>query len=311
MLKEPAVQTAASQGAFSLRGGMFAQRPLTEGVLLHAPCAKSSNRMATLVKFAIAVAVLASVVVAGAVLQDAASATDFTQKNLAPSLAHPFGTDWMGRDMLVRTVAGLSTSVLVGLLAAGVSSVIAVVLGTAAALGGKRVDAAVTWLIDLMMGVPHIVLLILISYALGKGFWGVAVGVAITHWPSLARVVRAEVLQCKEADFVAMARRLGKSPVAIAVRHMLPYVFPQYLVGLILLFPHAILHEASITFLGFGLPPEQPAIGIILSESMGYLSAGMWWLAVFPGLALVAVVLLFDMAGSSLRTLVDPHTSQE
>ena len=311
MLKEPAVQTAASQGAFSLRGGMFAQRPLTEGVLLHASCAKSSNRMATLVKFAIAVAVLASVVVAGAVLQDAASATDFTQKNLAPSLAHPFGTDWMGRDMLVRTVAGLSTSVLVGLLAAGVSSAIAVVLGTAAALGGKRVDAAVTWLIDLMMGVPHIVLLILISYALGKGFWGVAVGVAITHWPSLARVVRAEVLQCKEADFVAMARRLGKSPVAIAVRHMLPYVFPQYLVGLILLFPHAILHEASITFLGFGLPPEQPAIGIILSESMGYLSAGMWWLAVFPGLALVAVVLLFDMAGSSLRTLVDPHTSQE
>ena len=162
-----------------------------------------------------------------------------------------------------------------------------------------------------MMGVPHIVLLILISYALGKGFWGVAVGVAITHWPSLARVVRAEVLQCKEADFVAMARRLGKSPVSIAVRHMLPYVFPQYLVGLILLFPHAILHEASITFLGFGLPPEQPAIGIILSESMGYLSAGMWWLAAFPGLALVAVVLLFDMAGSSLRTLVDPHTSQE
>ena len=213
--------------------------------------------------------------------------------------------------MLVRTVAGLSTSVLVGLLAAGVSSVIAVVLGTAAALGGRRVDAAVTWLIDLMMGVPHIVLLILISYALGKGFWGVAVGVAITHWPSLARVVRAEVLQCKEADFVAMARRLGKSPVSIAVRHMLPYVFPQYLVGLILLFPHAILHEASITFLGFGLPPEQPAIGIILSESMGYLSAGMWWLAAFPGLALVAVVLLFDMVGSSLRTLVDPHTSQE
>lgn len=311
MLKEPAAQTAASQGAFPLRRGAFAQRPLTEGVLLHAPCAKPSNRMATLVKFAIAVAVLASVVAAGVVLQDAASATDFTQKNLAPSLAHPFGTDWMGRDMLVRTVAGLSTSVLVGLLAAGVSSVIAVVLGTAAALGGRRVDAAVTWLIDLMMGVPHIVLLILISYALGKGFWGVAVGVAITHWPSLARVVRAEVLQCKEADFVAMARRLGKSPVSIAVRHMLPYVFPQYLVGLILLFPHAILHEASITFLGFGLPPEQPAIGIILSESMGYLSAGMWWLAAFPGLALVAVALLFDMAGSSLRTLVDPHTSQE
>lgn len=311
MAKKSAVQAAVPQSAFAPRAGMFAQRPLTEGVILHAPSTKSSNRMATLAKFVFAFVALALVVVAGVALQDAASATNFAEKNLAPSLTHPFGTDWMGRDMLVRTIAGLSTSVLVGLLAAGVSSVIAVVLGTAAALGGKRVDAAVTWLIDLMMGVPHIVLLILISYALGKGFWGVAVGVAITHWPSLARVVRAEVLQCKQADFVAVARRLGKSPASIAVRHMLPYVFPQYLVGLILLFPHAILHEASITFLGFGLPPEQPAIGIILSESMGYLSAGMWWLAVFPGLALVAVVLMFDMAGSSLRKLVDPHTSQE
>ena len=92
---------------------------------------------------------------------------------------------------------------------------------------------------------------------------------------------------------------------------MLPYVLPQYLVGLILLFPHAILHEASITFLGFGLSPEAPAIGIILSESMTYLSAGMWWLAVFPGLVLIACVLLFDVAGSNLRRLIDPHSAQE
>ena len=200
---------------------------------------------------------------------------------------------------------------LVGLLAAGVSSVIALVLGTVAALGGKKADAVITWLIDLMMGVPHIVLLILISFAIGKGFWGVAIGVAVTHWPSLARVVRAEILQCRESTFVAAARKLGQGPVRIAAKHMLPYVLPQFLVGLILLFPHAILHEAAITFLGFGLPPEQPAIGVILSESMGYLSAGMWWLAVFPGLALIATVLLFDMAGSSLRKLVDPHSSQE
>ena len=261
--------------------------------------------------FVAAVAALAAVVAAGIAAGDAATATDFAQKNLAPSLAHPFGTDWMGRDMLLRTLAGLSTSVLVGLLAATASALIALVLGTVAALGGKRADAAVTWLIDLMMGVPHIVLLILISFALGKGFWGVAIGVAVTHWPSLARVVRAEVLQCKEAAFVSVARKLGQGPVRVATRHMLPYVLPQFIVGLILLFPHAILHEAAITFLGFGLPPEQPAIGVILSESMAYLSAGMWWLAVFPGLALVAVVLLFDAAGSNLRKLVDPHSSQD
>lgn len=273
--------------------------------------ARVGNRRLTLAAFAVAVAALAAIVAAGLAVTGSAMDTDFALKNLAPSWEHPFGTDWMGRDMLLRTLAGLSTSVLVGLLAAGVSSVIALVLGAAAALGGKKVDAVVTWLIDLMMGVPHIVLLILISFAIGKGFWGVTIGVAITHWPSLARVVRAEILQCKESTFVAAARKLGQSPARIAVKHMLPYVLPQFLVGLILLFPHAILHEAAITFLGFGLPPEQPAIGVILSESMGYLSAGMWWLAVFPGLALIATVLLFDVAGSNLRKLVDPYSSQE
>ena len=92
---------------------------------------------------------------------------------------------------------------------------------------------------------------------------------------------------------------------------MLPYVLPQFIIGLVLLFPHAILHEAAITFLGFGLPPEQPAIGIILSEAMTYLAAGMWWLALFPGLSLLAVVLLFDRVGTSLRSLLDPRRAQE
>ncbi len=280
--------------------------------MLHAPRrARVGNRKLTLAAFAIAIAALAAVVVAGVAATDAATVTDFSQKNLAPSLAHPFGTDWMGRDMLLRTLAGLSTSVLVGLLAATVSAFIALVLGAVAALGGKRADAAVTWLIDLMLGIPHIVLLILISFALGKGFWGVTIGVAVTHWPSLTRVIRAEILQCKQSAFVSVARKLGQNPVRIAAKHMLPYVLPQFIVGLILLFPHAILHEAAVTFLGFGLPPEQPAIGVILSESMAYLSAGMWWLAVFPGLALIATVLLFDVAGSNLRKLVDPHSSQE
>jgi len=254
---------------------------------------------------------LAAVVAAGLAVSSAAQATDFAAKNLAPSLAHPFGTDWMGRDMLCRTLAGLSTSVLVGLGAALSSSLIALVLAAAAALGPRWADAAVSWLVDLMMGIPHIVLLILISYALGKGFWGVTIGVALTHWPSLTRVLRAEILQCRNADYVTAAARLGQSRLAIAARHMLPYVLPQFVVGLVLLFPHAILHEAAVTFLGFGLPPEMPAIGIVLSESMGYLSAGLWWLAVFPGVALVLVVMLFDAVGESLRKLVDPASAQE
>lgn len=280
--------------------------------VLHLPRRRRlANRRLTFACFVIAAVALCVVVVAGRMMEPAATATDFAMKNLPPSVSHPFGTDWMGRDMLLRTVAGLSTSVLVGLLAAAASAVVALVLGCVAAVGGRRADAAVTWLIDLLMGVPHIVLLILISCACGKGFWGVAVGVALTHWASLARVVRAEVLQCRQSAFVAAARKLGATPWQVAWRHLVPYVLPQFVVGLVLLFPHAILHEAAITFLGFGLPPEQPAIGIILSESMRYLTSGMWWLAVFPGLALVACVLLFDLAGGSLRRLLDPHSAQE
>lgn len=280
--------------------------------VLHAPRrARVANRRLAFAACVLAALALVAIVVAGLSVSERATLTDFSVKNEPPSLEHPFGTDQMGRDMFLRTLSGLATSVLIGLLAAGVSSVIALVLGAAAALGGKKVDAAVTWLIDLMMGVPHIVLLILISYALGRGFWGVAVGVAVTHWPSLARVIRAEIMQCRQSTYVACARRLGAGRVAVAVRHMLPYVLPQFIVGLILLFPHAILHEAAVTFLGFGLSPEEPAIDIILSESMTYLSAGMWWLAVFPGFALIATVLLFDAVGSNLRKLVDPHSSQE
>lgn len=282
------------------------------GNVLHAPAQRrAGNRTATLAACVLAAFALLAVVAAGIALYGQATVTDFTAKNLAPSLEHPFGTDWMGRDMLLRTLAGLSTSVLVGLMAAVASSLIALALAAAAALGPRWADHAVSWLIDLMMGIPHIVLLILISYALGKGFWGVTIGVALTHWPSLARILRAEILQCASSDFVAAAARLGAGRLAIAARHMVPYVLPQFVVGLVLLFPHAILHEAAITFLGFGLPPEMPAIGIILSEAMGYLSAGLWWLAVFPGLALVVCVMLFDVVGTSLRKLVDPAYAQE
>lgn len=280
--------------------------------LFHAPLeTKLSNRKKTLGVCIGAAVLVILVALVGAIVTPQAMQSNLAVKNQAPSFEYIFGTDNLGRDMFLRTLAGLSTSIGIGLLAASCSSVIALILGTAAALGGKKIDAFVTWLIDLMMGIPHIVLLILISHALGKGFWGVAIGVALTHWPSLCRVVRAEVLQVKQSSYVAVAQSLGRGPVYIAIHHMIPAVLPQFIVGLILLFPHAILHEAAVTFLGFGLPPEQPAIGVILSESMNYLSMGMWWLALFPGLALLVVVMLFDIAGQGIRKLVDPARAQE
>lgn len=278
----------------------------SEAVVYHAPrrLFAGSRRRLLLLALCASVLVLVAVGIAGALVIDEASAVDFTRKNLAPSLAHVFGTDWMGRDMLARTLAGLSTSLGVGLIAAFVSSLIAFLLAVVAAVGGPVLDGFVDWLIDIVMGVPHIVLLILISYALGRGAVGVLAGIALTHWPSLARVLRAEMMQLRQEPFMACSRALGAGRPRMVLNHVLPAVLPQYLVGLALMFPHAILHEASITFLGFGLSPEQPAVGVILSEAMGYLSSGSWWLAVFPGLALLLVVLLFDAVASSLRSLV-------
>ncbi|SDY10032.1 ABC transporter permease [Salimicrobium album] len=230
--------------------------------------------------------------------------------NEAPSLHHLFGTDWLGRDMLTRTFKGVTISFGVGILAAFSSTVIALVFSLLASVNGKA-DRVVTWLIDLFLSVPHIVLLLLISFAMGGGFQGVVVGLAFTHWPSLTRVLRAEMLQVKNAEYVSVSRKLGKSRLWIARHHIIPHLRPQLFIGFVLLFPHAILHEAAITFLGFGLPPEQPAIGIILSESMLYLSTGMWWLAVFPGLSLLLMVALFDILGRNLRKWADPFHGQK
>lgn len=269
---------------------------------------KLNQRQKAKIIFTAAVIFLAGVAIAGRLCHDASMVTDFSRKNLAPCLAYPFGTDWLGRNMFYRTLTGLSTSILIGVLAAGVSAVVALFLGICAATLGKKADSAITFLIDTVMGIPHILLLILISYAMGKGLKGVIVGVALTHWTSLARLIRGEVLQLRESEYIQIAGKLGHSKWEIARKHMLPHLLPQFLVGLVLLFPHAILHESSVTFLGFGLSSEQPAIGIILSESMRYLIMGKWWLAVFPGMMLVLTVVLFDQGGAALRKILDPNS---
>ncbi|WP_276856360.1 ABC transporter permease [Intestinimonas timonensis] len=267
-----------------------------------------NQRQRALLLSAFAALVLLAVTVAGLLLADAAVVTDFSRKNLAPCLAYPFGTDWMGRDMLARTLTGLSLSIRIGVLTAAVSAVVALAVGTAAATLGRRVDAVLSWCIDLVMGIPHILLVMLISLAFGKGFVGVVAGVSLSHWTSLARLLRGEVLQLRGAPYVLTAEKLGRTKLQVARDHLLPHLLPQFLTGLILLFPHAILHESSVTFLGFGLSSEQPAIGVILSESMSYLTTGKWWLAFFPGLALVATVALFALLGDRLRRILDPAT---
>ena len=272
---------------------------------------KINRRTKVLILTVIMAIVFVAIYLFGIFIPEEAVAGSFLNAKKAPSWEHPFGTDALGRDLLMRTLKGLSVSITVGIAASVISAVIAVFVGIAAATGSKRLDAFINWCIDLVMGVPHTILVILISFALGRGLKGLLVGIASTHWCSLARLIRGEVLQLRSQQYVAVSRKLGKSSGWILIHHLLPHLVPQFFVGLILLFPHAVLHEASISFLGFGLPPEQPAIGIILSESIRYISTGMWWQAVLPGLTLVLIVLLVDKLGDNLRTILDPYSAQE
>ncbi len=270
-----------------------------------------NRRQKTLLTIVVAAIILLCVVVGGALLDQDQIATNLTERNLAPSLQHLFGTDWLGRDMFNRTIMGLSLSMGVGLIGAIGSTSIALILGMAAATMGKMADRLISWLIDLFLSVPHLVTLILIAFTLGGGFKGIVIGLAVTHWPSLARVIRAEVMQIRSAEYVQISRQMGKSRWWIAAHHIFPHLIPQLLIGFMLMFPHVILHEAAVTFLGLGLSPHEPAIGIILSESMKYLSSGMWWLAFFPGLCLLMIVRMFETVGGNLRLLIDPVRANE
>ena len=274
------------------------------------PLSRMNLRQKTLLTIGLTVLILVLVVISSLFINAGDITTNFQAMNKPPSFEPLFGTDWMGRDMFTRTVKGLGLSVQIGAGASILSSLIAIAMALMGSIN-KYLDSLMSWLIDLFLSIPHILLIILISIGLGGGAFGVTIGVAVTHWTSLARVLRAEIKQIQTSDYVKLSERFGKSKLWIARRHILPLVVTQIIVGTILIFPHAIMHEASVTFLGFGLSPHEPAIGIILSESMKYLATGNWWLALFPGLALLILVLLFDIAGENIKKILDPTSANE
>ena len=271
----------------------------------------SNRRKRIIFYITISVIYLLTIFIVGLTMNPDKYAVDYSAKFISPSLRHLFGTDFMGRDMFWRCIKGLSNSILIGIFASVVSSFIALLFGVSSAIIGGWYDRFINWCVDLCMGIPHLILLILISFMFGRGSIGVTVAVALTHWTGLARLVRAEVLQVRSKQYVQAAYKMGKSKFQVAISHIIPHVLPVYLIGVVLLFPHAIMHEASITFLGFGIPAEVPAIGVILSEAMKHIATGKWWLALFPGLMLLSVVLLFDVIGENLKQLINPNSGNE
>jgi len=268
-------------------------------------------RTKTLLVTVIALIILVSVFLSNFFIDHQAVLTsNFYNINQAPSFEHLFGTDWMGRDMFMRTLLGLGISIGVGAFASVISTVVAILLGVFSSVN-TFVDEVVTAIIDLFGSIPHILLIILVSLAFGGGYYGVIMAVGLTHWTPLARVLRAEIKKINTSEYIKLSNEFGKSKLWIAKKHIFPLIISQIIVGVILMFPHAIMHEASISFLGFGLPAHEPAIGIILAESMKYLSMGYWWLAFYPGLSLLLLVLLFDVIGENVHRLLDPQSAQE
>lgn len=269
---------------------------------------KINGRQQAAILLAICIGLLLYVAIHGSLITEDLLEANFMEKNLPPSTTHIFGTDAQGRDMYLRTLKGLSLSFKISSIATLIAILISAIFSFLLAVGGEVMDTFITWLIDVFLSLPHMLFVILISVAVGKGVKGVIFGLSLTHWTGLTRLIRSELKHIKTQDFIKASKSFGKSKAWIAIHHILPHLSGQIFVAAILLFPHAILHESAISFLGFGLSLSTPAIGIILSESMNYIQAGYWWLGFFPGLMLVILVLIIYSIGNCIQTLMNPHT---
>lgn len=272
---------------------------------------KLNNRQKVFINIGISFMFIFLVIIFSYILPESMINSNVHTKNLQPSFQHLFGTDWLGRDMFARTVKGLKLSMIIGLMTSFISLFIALILGGISALGGKLINQIIGWLIDLFIGMPHIVFMILLSFLVGGGKNGIILGVGLTHWPTLSRIVRSEILKIKSENYIDISKKMGKSNFFIFRKHIFPHLIPLTMVGFIMLFPHVILHEAALTFLGFGLSPQTPAMGIILSEGMGNISTGKWWLILFPAIVLISLVKSFDNIGDRLEAMIDPSKAQE
>ncbi|EBA08612.1 peptide/opine/nickel ABC transporter (PepT) family, permease protein [Sagittula stellata E-37] len=253
----------------------------------------------------VALALLGIVLAGAALLPESALSKKHRRPGAATAGGAPDGDRYAGRDIAARIVAAVAGSLQVGLLAAGASTLVAAALGLAVTFG-RVADHAVGVLTELALGLPHFVLLIMIAFAMGAGTIGVIVAVALTHWPRLARVLRHETRTIAASEYVANSRALGRSRAWVALHHLAPHLVPQINAGFVVIFPQTILHEAGLSFIGLGIEPHLPSIGVMLSESLREVMAGHWRVAATPGLGPMLVAHAFERFGEALRQLSDP-----
>ncbi len=225
---------------------------------------------------------------------------------LPPGPAHWLGTDQFGRDVLSRIIYGARISLAIALIAVAIAVVVGSFLGAVAGYLGGMVDAAIMRFTDMVMAFPRLVLLIMIVALFESSLTLIILVLGLTQWPSTARLVRGEVLSLREREYVQAARALGFGRARIIGRHLLPNVLAPVIVAATLGIGNTIVLEAGLSFLGMGVQAPMPSWGTLVADGRQNL-LGAWWVATFPGLAIVVTVLTFNLVGDGLRDALDPR----
>jgi peptide/nickel transport system permease protein len=240
---------------------------------------------------------------------------DITAKLIPPvwmergDWAHPLGTDRFGRDVLSRIIYGSQISLVVSLIAIGVAGTVGTVLGLVSGYRGGATDSVLMRLTDIGLSLPTILIAVVLVAVSEPSFRNVIFVIALLLWPRFARQIRGETLGIKEQDFVALAVVAGRSSRWIIARHIFPNVVPTLLVISTLQVGYVILLEGTLSFLGVGVPPPNPAWGLMIADGRGFLATA-WWISLFPGLAMLLTVLSVNLMGDWLRDHLDPKLRQ-
>ena len=242
-------------------------------------------------------------------------AADITQKLIPPmwmeggSSEHVLGTDRFGRDVLSRIIYGSRISLIVSLVAIGVAGTVGTLLGLVSGYRGGLTDTILMRLTDIGLSLPTILIAVVLVAVSEPSFGNVILVIALLLWPRFARQMRGETLAIKEQDFVALAVVAGRSSAWIIRRHIFPNVVPTLLVISTLQVGYVILLEGTLSFLGVGVPPPNPAWGLMIADGRGFLATA-WWISLFPGLAMLLTVLAVNLMGDWLRDHLDPKLRQ-